>query len=149
MAWFKFRCIRWLEAYGTLLDFFYTIYPICLSMISAERFVTRLLCTGGIASLAAPIASTVALRNVRNRVLFSVQGFLIQHTVWVLQCNNFPATSYYPPPEVLPRSAYQYHVSFCLMKKARRWDSCQAQVTPNTMSCSRVHLTTLAFVDSD
>ena len=41
------------------------------------------------------------------------------------------------------------YVNFCLMKKARKCESCQAQVTPSTTSCNNVHLTTLAFVDSD
>ena len=42
-----------------------------------------------------------------------------------------------------------YYVSFCLMKNALRCESCHAQVTPNTTSCTSVHLTTLALVLSD
>lgn len=41
------------------------------------------------------------------------------------------------------------YVSFCLMKKDRRWDSCQAQVTPSTTSWIRIHRTTRALVLSD
>lgn len=41
------------------------------------------------------------------------------------------------------------YVSFCLIKKDRRWDSCQAHVTPSTVSWIRIHRTTRALVLSD
>lgn len=41
------------------------------------------------------------------------------------------------------------HVSFCLMKKERRWDSCQAQVAPRTTSWRAIQRMTRALVDSD
>jgi hypothetical protein len=40
-------------------------------------------------------------------------------------------------------------VSFCLMKKARKCDSCHAQVTASTASWISVQRTTREFVDSD
>ena len=44
--------------------------------------------------------------------------------------------------------SHGFHVSFCLMKNDRRWESCQAHVTPKTTSWTKVHLTTRAFVVS-
>lgn len=38
------------------------------------------------------------------------------------------------------------YVNFCLMKNARRWDSCHAQVMAKTVSCIRVHRTILPLV---
>ena len=49
---------------------------------------------------------------------------------------------------LLPTTRAPY-VSFCLMKKARKCDSCQAHVIPSTTSCTIVHRTTLEFVVSD
>lgn len=48
-----------------------------------------------------------------------------------------------------PHTHYTAYVSFCLMKKARRWLSCQAQVAPRTRSCTSVHRTTRELVSSD
>jgi hypothetical protein len=48
-----------------------------------------------------------------------------------------------------PPQGQPVHVSFCLMKKDRRCESCQAQVTPSTSSWSMVHRTTRELVDSD
>lgn len=48
-----------------------------------------------------------------------------------------------------PKLSLPIQVSFCLIKNARRCESCQAHVIPNTINCSKVHLTTLAFVLSD
>jgi hypothetical protein len=47
------------------------------------------------------------------------------------------------------RSVPHFHVNFCLMKKDRRCESCQAQVMPRTTSCIIVHRTTRELVDSD
>ena len=58
----------------SVLGLFYTIYPICLSMISAEHFVTPLSGIGGVASSTAPMALKVAKRNVRNLVLFAAHN---------------------------------------------------------------------------
>lgn len=41
------------------------------------------------------------------------------------------------------------YVSFCLIKKERRWDSCQTQVTPRTVSWIRIQRITRLFVVSD
>ena len=41
------------------------------------------------------------------------------------------------------------YVSFCLMKKDRRCESCQAQVIPITTSWMMIHRITRAFVVSD
>jgi hypothetical protein len=43
----------------------------------------------------------------------------------------------------------KFYVSFCLMKKARRCDSCHTHVTPRTTSWMMVQRTTRAFVVSD
>ena len=47
-----------------------------------------------------------------------------------------------------PRPEYLY-VNFCLMKNDLKCDNCHAQVPPSTKSCMSVHLTILAFTDSD
>lgn len=56
---------------------------------------------------------------------------------------------YYNAISSLLSSLVALYVSFCLMKKVRRCDSCQAQVPPRTTSWITIQRMTRALVDSD
>ena len=99
----------------------------------------------GVADLACVLSSNIQRINALLQVGNSDADYgLSTHDALLFHAQHGLQIACTTPEPNLP-----FHVSFCLMKNARRCESCQAQVTPNTINCSKVHLTTLAFVLSD
>lgn len=83
---------------------------------------------------------TTAIFTTAHQMTFTKPSYCHTKFLW-----SFRATTMPPHPQYVGSG----YVSFCLMKKDRRWESCHAQVAPRTMSWMTIHRTTRELVVSD